>query len=354
LNKKFFISGIEGLHTSIDMDNSYLKNWIGKSGGTIVEKIEEADAIFSVWWNNTPITEKKTYISISNFIKQDDEEKIQKLKNIENKIKPVWICPSKKQQKIILEINKDKKRVRVMPFFVNDIYYKNFEKKENQKNTKEEVLSFFAKNNMLNLSFKKENFTSIEDLKNCLDKKIVIGSFQRDSEGNNLLKAKWQKGPDNIIEWVKKSKFKDEIVFYLIGPRRHFIVNELYKNNIDFIYFGNYSYIQNTVDDIANNTFNESIVFELYKMIDCYLVGSRLEGGPKSLIECRLTNTPVLSTDVGVAHEFVEKEYIKDNISSEDFDIFIETVNNKSYKHVKNFKDLDYNLKIIKDIIYEN
>lgn len=353
--KKFFISGREGLNTSVDMDNIYLTKWVKSLNGLIVNNIEDADVIFSVWWNNTPITNKKTYISISNFINVDDKEKIEKFKNIDKLISPVWICPSQKQKEIISCIIKDNDRVRIMPFFVNEVYYSHYKNiNQYQKKSKEiEVFTYFVKNNILNLNLKKK-MSSLIDLRNYLDGKIKIGSFQRDSEGNNLLKAKWQKGPDNIVDWVKKSKFKDKIVFYLIGPRRHFIINELLKNDIEFIYFGDYSAIVNNTDDIIKNSFHESVIFELYNLIDCYLVGSRLEGGPKSLIECRLTKTPVLTTDVGLSHEFVKKSYIKDNISSKDFDSFIEIVNNKSYEHVKNFKDLDYNLKIIKDIIYEN
>lgn len=353
--KKFFISGREGLNTSVDMDNKYLKKWINHLGGEIVNTVDDSDVIFSVWWNNTPITNKKTYISISNFIKIDDEEKIKKLKNIEDSIRPTWICPGQKQYDVISNIVKGVNRVKIMPFFVNEIYYNHFKNiSQFQKRSKEaEVFSYFSKNNMLNLNLKKD-ITSFSDLKSYLDKKVKIGSFQRDSEGGDLLKAKWQKGPDNIVEWVNKSKFKKDVVFYLIGPRRHFIINELIKHNIEFIYFGNYSFIRSNIDDITKNTFHENLIFELYNLIDCYLVGSRLEGGPKSLIECRLTNTPVLSTDVGLSHEFVDKKYIRDKIEANDFENFIEEVKNKSYKHVESFKNLEYNLKIIKGIIYES
>jgi len=72
------------------------------------------------------------------------------------------------------------------------------------------------------------------------------------------------------------------------------------------------------------------------------------------LIECRLTNTPVLSTDVGLSHEFVDKKYIRGKIVTNDFENFIEEVRNKSYKHVESFKNLEYNLKIIKGIVCEN
>jgi glycosyltransferase involved in cell wall biosynthesis len=44
----------------------------------------------------------------------------------------------------------------------------------------------------------------------------------------------------------------------------------------------------------------------LYSLIDCYIVSSNLEGGPKAIIECLLCKTPVLSSKVGVAPDILE------------------------------------------------
>jgi len=35
--------------------------------------------------------------------------------------------------------------------------------------------------------------------------------------------------------------------------------------------------------------------------LDLYIVGSRYEGGPQSIIEAALTETPIISTNVGIA-----------------------------------------------------
>ena len=40
---------------------------------------------------------------------------------------------------------------------------------------------------------------------------------------------------------------------------------------------------------------------ELYNCLDLYIVSSRVEGGPQALLECGLSKTPVISTDVGLA-----------------------------------------------------
>lgn len=340
---KFYISGKENLNTSIDMDNAYLKKWIKFIGNEITEDINKADVVFSVWWNNTPVTNKKTIICLSNFIKKDCD-KVKKFLEIENQLKPIWVCPSQNQKNIIENIIGDSKRVKFLPFFVNEIYYKNEGKFLN-------VYELFAKNNLIYTNIKEDNVKNLSSLEEYLSSKIKIGSFQRDSEGSNLLKPKWQKGPDNIVEWVKYSKFKNDIVFFLSGPRRHYIVNELTKEKIKFIYFGNFNYIKQQVDDININSFKEEVIYSLYQEIDCYLVGSRLEGGPKSLIECALLSKPVLSSNVGLSSHFVEKKYIKENFKSSDFDDFIHDVKNKKYKFIKKIIDLNYNLNALREII---
>jgi hypothetical protein len=40
--------------------------------------------------------------------------------------------------------------------------------------------------------------------------------------------------------------------------------------------------------------------------LNLYIISSRYEGGPRSIIECALTNTPVISTKVGIAKEFMD------------------------------------------------
>ena len=42
-------------------------------------------------------------------------------------------------------------------------------------------------------------------------------------------------------------------------------------------------------------------VNELYNILDLYIVSSRFEGGPQSVLECAITKTPIISTDVGLA-----------------------------------------------------
>lgn len=122
----------------------------------------------------------------------------------------------------------------------------------------------------------------------------VIGSFQRDSEGHDLTKPKLSKGPDRFIEIVKNFN-KDDIHVVITGRRRNYLINELKKNNINFSYF---------------EMINFEELNELYNCLDMYIVASRYEGGPQAILECGITKTPIISTNVGVAPEILSPESI--------------------------------------------
>ena len=49
---------------------------------------------------------------------------------------------------------------------------------------------------------------------------------------------------------------------------------------------------------------------ELYNCLKLYIVASRYEGGPQAILECAITKTPIISTDVGVASEILASESI--------------------------------------------
>lgn len=119
----------------------------------------------------------------------------------------------------------------------------------------------------------------------------LVGSFQRDTEGSDLLSPKLSKGPDIFIEIIENlhSKHKNLKVL-LAGKRRHFVINELEKRGIEYFYY-----------EMADF----KVLNELYNLLDLYIVSSRVEGGPQSIIECGLTKTPIISTNVGIAPEIL-------------------------------------------------
>ena len=83
----------------------------------------------------------------------------------------------------------------------------------------------------------------------------------------------------------------------LSGYRRQFIINELKKINVQ------YKYIERPSIKVLN---------ELYNSLDLYIVGSRVEGGPQSIMECGLIKVPIISTDVGIASQILNKSSIFD------------------------------------------
>ena len=67
--------------------------------------------------------------------------------------------------------------------------------------------------------------------------------------------------------------------------------------NIDYVY-------------LEMVTFEE--LNELYNILDLYIVSSRIEGGPQAVVECGITKTPIISTDVGFATDILSSESIFD------------------------------------------
>ena len=127
---------------------------------------------------------------------------------------------------------------------------------------------------------------------------FVIGSFQRDTEGKDLKSPKLIKGPDRFVEIVKHYKsLHPNLIILLSGKRRQYIINELNKENISFLYY-----------EMAS--FEE--LNEFYNILDLYIVSSRIEGGPQAIVESGITKTPIISTDVGFASDVLSNESIFD------------------------------------------
>tara|TARA_B100001996_G_scaffold365371_2_gene335212 strand:+ start:802 stop:1743 length:942 start_codon:yes stop_codon:yes gene_type:complete len=219
-------------------------------------------------WTNVDIknlNKKKVLCSIYHI----DEEKFSKEEELKfhkrDKFVNEYHVISKKTKAQVRELTD--KKITSIPFWVNsDIW---FEIKDKNK---------------IKEKFKLDN------------EKFYIGSFQRDSEGSDLTKPKLSKGPDRFIEIV--SRYKEDgrnIHVILSGKRRNFLINELDKLGIDFSYF----------EMVNFETLNE-----LYNCLDLYIVSSRFEGGPQSILECGITKTPIISTDVGVASEILSPESI--------------------------------------------
>jgi len=180
-----------------------------------------------------------------------------------------------------------------------DFYHVPCEKTRDQiKNiTKKPIYTFpFWTNSKM---WQKEDKTTSRKTLRLPQDKFIIGSFQRDTEGNDLISPKLEKGPDlladKIIEIHKKQE--KEIHVLLGGWRRQYIINRLEKENVPF------TYIQ-----LPNN----QILNTMYNSLDLYMVTARYEGGPQAIVECGLTKTPIISTNVGLAPELMSKKSVRD------------------------------------------
>ena len=151
---------------------------------------------------------------------------------------------------------------------------------------------------------------------------FLVGSFQRDTEGNSISSGKYlpkkEKGPDLFVKAVtllKKEKYPN-LKILLTGWRRQYIMKELEKNGIQYYYFEMCDF----------KTLNE-----LMNCLDLYIVASRVEGGPRAINECSLTKIPLLSTNVGIASLLCHPDSIFDMNN-------IETILNCKYDVEYNFK----------------
>ena len=226
----------------------------------------------------------------------------------------VWIISTWTWKKIRTKHLKDKKVVAS----IYHIDFDNFNKKDEKNFYKMDqyvdlyhVISLKTKEQLKRLTNKKiisipfwvnqKNLFYIEN-KSSLRKKYgfseddyIIGSFQRDTEGSDLVSPKLIKGPDIFIDLVNRLNNNQNIRILLAGTRRQYVINKLKELGI------NYKYFEMVQIDQLN---------EFYNILDLYLVSSRLEGGPQAVLECAVTKTPIISTDVGVASEILHPNSI--------------------------------------------
>jgi len=178
---------------------------------------------------------------------------------------------------------------------ITDFYHVPCERTQTQieKYTKKPILNqqFWANQLMW---FPIKNKDSLKSgLKLPLDK-TLLGSFQRDTEGHDLKSPKLSKGPDIFCDIVERFHSENpDIEVILSGWRRQYVIKRLNDAGIKYHYFEWASF------DVLN---------KLYNCLDLYVVSSRFEGGPQSIVECALTKTPIISTDVGFAANILAPE----------------------------------------------
>ena len=225
--------------------------------------------IISPWtWNRIPkifLKNNKVVCTIHHIDESKFDEKAQSKFYKRDKYIDLYHVISDKTLTQVKEITK--KPIKKIPFWVNNKLWFQIENKD----------YLYEKYNL-----DKNNF--------------YIGSFQRDTEGSDLVSPKLSKGPDQFLDVVKYyNKKYSNLVVLLSGKRRQYLISNLNREGITYKYFEMVSFKE---------------LNELYNLLNLYVVSSRYEGGPQAIMECALTKTPIISTDVGIASEILSNKAI--------------------------------------------
>jgi len=141
--------------------------------------------------------------------------------------------------------------------------------------------------------YDKSGKAKIKKLLGLPDDKFIIGSFQKDGVGwGEGLTPKLIKGPDVFCSTVEKLSKLLPVHILLTGPARGYIKKRLDAAQISYTH----CYLKNYLD-----------IVDYYNALDLYIIASRIEGGPKALIESWATGVPVVSTRVGMAKDYIEQ-----------------------------------------------
>ncbi len=335
---KIKITGKEGKNWSVDDDRFYTEKALSELNCKLTNTFLNADIIFSVWYSYLLRSKmlflrlfknkKKIIAVITNNIEKSNVNFL-KYKTLVD----YWIYSNSEQKRFLLKKNIEEKVIFYNPYYVDETIFKNSESE------KKEIAE------QLNIDFA------------LIKNRFLIGSFQRDSLGTNLSKPKWQKNPEliiNILKNIDKTKF----VLILAGPRRHWLINQCRNHNIPYIFVGNEHFINEKKDDISDNNLSKQKISLLYNLIDLYIITSISEGGPKAVLEASLTKTPVLSTSVGLAPDFLSTDSLckNENEFYEKINHFINfpksaemsvSVNYKNVSKINNFESYKFRLKNI-------
>jgi glycosyltransferase involved in cell wall biosynthesis len=121
---------------------------------------------------------------------------------------------------------------------------------------------------------------------------FVVGSFQKDGVGmGDGAEPKAIKGPDVLVEALALVHGElDRLVVLLTGPARGYVRAELERRGVP--------HVHRLLPDRDGLT-------AAYHALDAYLVASRQEGGPKSVLESMATGVPLVTTRAGQAPDLV-------------------------------------------------
>ena len=289
-NIKIYVLGREGTGWSIDADRAYTIKALKATGYKITNNPLKANVIYAVWWAELLSKKVRLFLRVFSHKKvvavftSDLSHQGDEVRSIVKYVDHFVVANSKQLRTLMVE-GISETRISFLPFYVDEKVY-------NKLNMSKEELC-----NILGIQYER-----IRD-------KFIIGSFQRDSLGQNLLEQKWQKNPEFMAKCIKRLN-PNQYLLLLAGPRRHYIIKRCEEMGINYLYIGDSSPLENNCDDIHVNNIGIEIMPYLYNLIDLYSVSSSSEGGPKAIPEAVLSKTNVVSTDVGFACDLLLKKNI--------------------------------------------
>jgi glycosyltransferase involved in cell wall biosynthesis len=194
-----------------------------------------------------------------------NKEMFENIRRHHNKIDRIQVSYSN-MEKLILDTGIDEKKVFRIPISLNlDLFqFTNSEKKEN-----------------------------IRDQLGIPQSAVVVGSFQKDGIGmDEGMEPKLIKGPDIFLSVMEILKTEiPELFVVLTAPARGYVKAGLENLGIPYKHFRLDHYTK---------------VGDYFHALDLYIIPSRDEGGPTSLLESMASGIPLVTTRVGQAIDLIK------------------------------------------------
>lgn len=277
---KVFLTGGDNIGWALDDDLSLTKQVL--EGIVDFTRLEDSDVVHSVWWegllqiSGKLLDGKRIVCHVPN---RPFHYMSQPRHRLAMNIVGRWVVRAEEARREMQSVGID---CALIPYVINTDIFTKLPKESPE------------------LSAMRERWKIPED-------RYLIGNFHRDSEGSDLRKPKVQKGVDIFFEIVNGLSLRGLPVHVLLaGPRRHWLRGRLKDAGVPFTHIGE---IVET-DDIKINILSRPTLNLLYNLLDLYLISSRWEGGPQSVMEAAASQCKVISTKVGLAEDILDPKCI--------------------------------------------
>lgn len=140
---------------------------------------------------------------------------------------------------------------------------------------------------------------------------VVVGSFQKDGDGwGEGMVPKKVKGPDVFCDTVARLAKEKPIHVLLTGPARGYVKRRLDDAGIPYTH----TYLKEYLD-----------VVDYFHALDMYIIASRVEGGPKAILEAWACGVPLISTRMGMPADILEHKKNGLLVNVEDVDALVDS-----------------------------